>query len=151
MLATVMCPQRDAWLDCAILDPESIVREAAIAVASWVAEPRACTWPSREEVGDAREPTSEAADDLELAVAASWGWEYTVEVWREDGLCIGVFLSTSRLEDDEHAKKVALGQAVLATASGAGDGFDPATAATFIVEKRRTARPAPPRSRDIGR
>ena len=59
-----------------------------------------------------------------------------VEIWREDGLLVGSYLVATCEENDEHAKRVALGQAILANAGGKGDEFDAATAASFIVGKR---------------
>lgn len=152
MLSTVACARRGAWIESALEDPERVVREAAAAVASWVAEPATPPWPRREDIRhEADVPAARADDDLEQGAVASWEWEYAVEVWREDGLLIGIFLSTSCAEDDEHAKRMALGQAILSSADGAGDAFDPATAATFIVGKQRSVRPDAPRWHREGR
>jgi hypothetical protein len=78
----------------------------------------------------------------EAAACLSWQWEYAVEVWREDGLLVGVFLSMAGAEDDERAKRIALGQAILASCAAGGDPFDPSRAAPFIVGKRRVRKNA---------
>ena len=52
-------------------------------------------------------------------------------------MLVGVFLCTTCQDDIEHAKKIALGQAVLASAGPSGDRFEPSTAAAFIVAQRR--------------
>ncbi len=75
-------------------------------------------------------------------VDLDWEWEYAVEVWASDGMLVGVFLCATCQEDSEHAKKIALGQAVLASAGPSGDRFDPSTAAAFIVAKQRVRRDA---------
>lgn len=140
MLTTVDCPQRTAWIDAALRDRDPAVREAATLAACWTATPAdARPWPAREEVPPLDEE-ADALSGLEAAVAMSWQWEYAVEVWRDDGLLVGVFLATSFAEDDHHARAVALGQAILHSTGGGGDAFDPATAATFIVGKRRVPR-----------
>jgi len=82
----------------------------------------------------------EPEESLDESVGLRWEWEYAVEVWREDGLLVGVFLCTLIHEDDEHAKRIAVGQAVLASVSPTGDRFEPSTAAAFIVGKRRIRR-----------
>jgi hypothetical protein len=78
-------------------------------------------------------PSPTAQDDATPA----WRWQYTAEVWASDGLVVGVFGSSSFGEDDEHAKRIALGQAILANAGPRADAFDPAGAAAFIVSKER--------------
>lgn len=102
-----------------------------------VAEP---PWPQREDPRFDRLPDAMAElTPWAPEVALGWQWEYVVEVWRDDGLLVGAYLATTCEEDDEHARRIALGQAILANAGGKGDAFDAATAAAFIVGKRRLA------------
>lgn len=143
MLASVQCADRDVWLERAARDRDPAVRDAATIVGCWVATPGpTAEWPDREALREADAPTDLAEAEFEAAL--DWRWEYAIEVWRDDGLLIGVFLSTACAEDDDHARSVALGQAILSASAGEGDSFDPATAATFIVGKRRTPRRAGP-------
>jgi hypothetical protein len=139
MLARVDCEPRARWLENACADPDPGVRETACIVMSWVAETKPAPWPEREDPGfDLLAPLdtmTEAAADR--AAQFRWQWEYALEVWRDDGLLVGVFLATTCEEDDEHAKRIALGQAILANSAPGGERFDPALAAAFIVGKRR--------------
>jgi hypothetical protein len=139
MLARVACEPRARWLTEACGDPESAVREMAQIVAAWVAIDGESEWPQREDPAfDALAPMDLGADaQLEHAAHFRWQWEYALEVWREDGLLVGVYLATTCEEDDEHAKRIALGHAILASTSPLGERFDPALAAVFIVGKRR--------------
>ena len=57
-------------------------------------------------------------------------------------MLVGVFPCVSCDEDDEHAKRIALGQAILASATPFGDAFDPSDAGTFIVAKARVIGPS---------
>ena len=141
MLANVSCTPRQQWLDRACRDSDPAVRQTATAIASWTAVIEPPPWPQREDplfdcVPDLTEP--EAL--LDAGMGMRWDWEYAVEVWRDDGLLIGVFLCTTCQDDAEHAKKIALGQAVLASAGPSGDRFEPSTAAAFIVAKRQVRR-----------
>lgn len=143
MLARVECRSRERWLQRACGDSDVSVRQTAAAVCSWVRTVEDAPWPAREElplVERGRDGLNPAPDraTLEGTRRPGWRWEYTVEVWRGDGLLVGVFPSTSFGEDDEHAKRIALGQAVLASATPSGDAFDPSAAAAFIVGKRQT-------------
>jgi len=144
MLARLDCEQRQRWLDGASEDRDGAVRETALIVSAWTAHSTGATWPEREDPAFDRVPDLDCDDSAELERAAQmrWGWEYAVEVWRGDGLLVGVFLSTSCGEDDEHAKRIALGQAILASSSKGADRFDPGDAAAFIVGKRRVRRGA---------
>ena len=140
MLARVECDQRIRWLERACRDQDRCVRDTALAVCSWVQKVECAPWPEREElpvpaVLDAGDPAS-GGEPPEGLSRPGWRWEYAVEVWRSDGLLIGVFLATSFREDDEHAKKIALGQAILASATPRGDQFDVSRAAAFIVDKK---------------
>lgn len=147
MLARVDCASRGAWLAEAANDSDEGVRDAALAVTAWILVPTGPRpWPDREELAlDRVAGPLEPESELEVRAALGWEWEYAIEVWREDGLLIGVFLSATCSEDDEHAKKIALGQAILSSAEGRGDSFDPAMAAAFIVGKRRVRRSRPSR------
>jgi hypothetical protein len=116
------------------------VSDTAHAVLAWVAPVSDPPWPAREDVAP------EAADDGSGTGLDSWvagdlhEWEYVIEVWREDGLLVGVFLAAVHEEDDDHAKCVALGQAILASAQTGQDRFEPSSAAAFIVGKRHVVR-----------
>jgi hypothetical protein len=142
MLARVRCRSRARWLDDACEDRDRAVRETATIVSAWTLEPDVVPWPDREDPAFDRVVNldRDRCAELEGSAQLRWEWEYAIEVWRGDGLLMGVFLSTSRREDDEHAKKVALGQAVLASSSAVADRFEPAEAAAFIVGKRRVQR-----------
>ena len=144
MLARVRCGQRTRWLEEACADRDRAVRETATIVSAWTFESDAAAWPEREDPAFDRVPDldCDGSAELERAAQMRWEWEYAVEVWRGDGLLVGVFLSTACREDDEHAKRIALGQAVLASSSEGGDHFDPGDAASFIVGKRRVRRGA---------
>jgi len=139
MLARVACEPRERWLAEAGRDPDSAVRQTALIVSAWTAETADACWPQREDPAFDRVAPLDPASDAELDSAANlrWQWEYAVEVWRDDGMLVGVFLSTACEEDDEHAKCIALGQAILASSAPTGDRFDPASAAAFIVGKRQ--------------
>jgi hypothetical protein len=142
MLARVRCAPRAFWLDIAGDDRDRAVRETAAIVSAWTLELDAASWPDRENMAFDRvaDLDCDGSMELERSVQLRWEWEYTIEVWRGDGQLVGVFLSTSCGEDDEHAKKVALGQAVLASSAGGADRFEPSEAAAFIVGKRRARR-----------
>ena len=140
MLARVRCASRERWLASAGKDPDSAVRDTAIAVVSWVFSPSTPPWPAREDPAYDRLPDVAWECEADAAACLSWQWEYAVEIWRSDGLLVGVFLSTACREDDEHAKRIALGQAILASCASRGDPFDPSEAASFIVGKRRVRR-----------
>ncbi len=138
MLANVSCAQRRDWLAVARVDADSSVRQAASIVTSWTIDVKSPPWPQREDPSFDR--TARLADPetvLDAHAGLRWEWEYVVEVWRADGMLVGVFLCTTCQDDVEHAKKIALGQAVLASAGPSGDRFEPATAAAFIVGQRR--------------
>jgi hypothetical protein len=139
MLARVACEPRERWLAEALGDPDSAVRDTATIVSAWTHPSDEAVWPQREDPAfDRVAPLDPAADaQIERSVRLRWQWEYAVEVWRADGLLVGVYLSTSCREDDEHAKRIALGQAILASSAPGGDAFDPADAAAFIVGKRQ--------------
>jgi hypothetical protein len=142
MLSCVECDARMAWLDEAMHDECRTVRDTATAVAAWVMPVDALPWP-------AREALASHPDGSECAVHPG-EWEYVVEVWRDDALLVGVFLASTHEDDDEHAKCIAMGQAILSTAQPGGDGFEPRTAAAFIVGKRRVARRSRARHGDGG-
>ena len=144
MLGRLECDQRARWLDDACEDRDRAVRETAAIVTAWTAESDEEAWPQREDPAFDRVPDldCDGSVDLECAAQMRWSWEYAVEVWRGDGLLVGVFLSTSCEEDDEHAKRIALGQAILASSSKDADRFDPGDAAAFIVGKRHVRRGA---------
>jgi len=138
MLARVDCDSRARWLARAAEDPDRAVRETATIVSAWTCAEPAPDWPDREDpVFDRLAALDAVADEFERVLHPTWQWEYTLEVWREDGLLVGVFAATVDLEDDEHAKRMALGQAILASAMPTGDRFNPESAAAFIVAKRR--------------
>ena len=140
MLARVECGQRERWLAEAMEDPDLAVRETALIVNAWTVPRGVESWPQREDPAfDRVAPLDSMTGEVQIesAMQPRWQWEYAVEVWREDGLLVGVFLSTTCQEDDEHAKRIALGQAILSSSSPGGDAFEPATAAAFIVGKRQ--------------
>jgi hypothetical protein len=146
MLAQVACPSRVRWLEGATHDRDRAVRDTALAVLAWVTDldPREC--PDREDPRfdtPARTFSAEWSLAEEQESAAGAGWEYAVEVWRADGLPIGVFAAFTCAEDDAHARSIALGQAIMACTSREADPFDPATAAAFIVSKERRPRARP--------
>jgi hypothetical protein len=150
MLANVCCEQRAGWLRAACEDDDVVVRQAANTVTSWTLVVESPPWPQREDPAFDRVPhLAEPEELLEAGAGFGWEWEYAVEVWRNDGMLIGIFLCTTCQDDNEHAKKIALGQAVLASAGPSGDRFDPSTAAAFIVAKRRARRGS--RSQDTRR
>lgn len=139
MLARVECARRTRWLEAACSDGDDAVAATARVVLSWIADPQQPPWPQREDPRFDRVagPTADEVSQLAFDSALRWRWEYVVEVWRADGLLIGTFLAATCEEDDEHAKRIALGQAILANAGAKGESFDAGTAATFIVGKRR--------------
>lgn len=139
MLARVDCHDRLRWLEAACADGDEAVAASALAVLSWVVEPAESTWPQREDPRFDRvaHPLGRTVAWTAAESRSRWRWEYVVEVWREDGLLIGSFLVATCDEDDVHAKRIALGQAILANAGDNGDAFDAATAAAFIVAKRQ--------------
>lgn len=139
MLARVACEPRSRWLTQAMRDSDAAVRDTALIVSAWTAGGKEAVWPDREDPAfDRVAPLDPASDaQIERAVALKWQWEYAIEVWREDGMLVGVYLSTAYEEDDQHAKRIALGQAILASSAPGGDAFDPALAAAFIVGKRQ--------------
>jgi len=140
MLAHIDCEQRIPWLQGALSDGDEGVRTTALVVLAWVTPVDEPPWPVRE-MCDREDHGSSSSWAPEHAGpnCARQGWEYAVEVWRSDGLLIGVFAVTTCEEDDSHARSIALGQAILANAGSRGDEFDPATAAMFIVAKCRRA------------
>lgn len=144
MLARVQCPESSRWLKSAMADRDESVRQTALMVAAWTAAPADPPWPEREDPAFDRvsDLDHDGFSELERAASMRWEWEYAVEVWRGDGLLVGVFLCTTCAEDDEHAKRIALGQAILASGAAHADRFEPAEAAAFIVGKRRIRRPA---------
>ncbi len=138
MLANVTCARRRDWLAAAYLDGDPAVRQAASIVISWTLDVETPPWPQREDPSfDRVAPLADPETLLDAGVGLRWEWEYVVEVWRADGMLVGVFLCTTCQDDVEHAKKIALGQAVLASAGPSGDRFEPATAAAFIVAQRQ--------------
>lgn len=140
MLAHVSCPQRTSWLEEALSDADSSVAAIALLVLSWVSEVDEPPWPQREDPSfDGAAAASTEDPNGPAAVSSRWQWEYVVEVWRDDGLLLGSYLVATCAEDDEHARRIALGQAILANAGGRGDPFDALTAASFIVDKRQLA------------
>lgn len=153
MLAHIDCDKRTRWLEAALCDREPCVRQTALIVVSWIASTAEPSWPQREDpIFDRVLDLADAAVVLDSAAGLRWEWEYAVEVWRFDGLLMGVFLSVTCQDDDEHAKKMALGQAVLASAGPGADRFDPSTAASFIVAKRKVRHDArPPGGKRNGR
>jgi hypothetical protein len=139
MLANIDCRDRTEWLEAACSDADEGVAQTALGVLSWVAQPTDPPWPQREDPRFDRvaAPLDEAAPCVSTAAPSRWQWEYVVEVWRDDGLLLGSYVAATCDDDDEHAKRIALGQAILANSGGTGDAFDAATAAAFIVAKRR--------------
>jgi hypothetical protein len=139
MLSHVACEQRIGWLEAARADPHTSVSMSAIAVLAWIAEPEGAPWPDREDPSFDRLPDAPCRGNpvLESGPGSRWQWEYVVEIWRDDGLLIGCYVAMTCAEDDEHAKRIALGQAIIANAGGRGDSFDAGAAAAFIVGKRR--------------
>ena len=145
MLAELSCEGHDEWLDSACQDRDLAVREVAAAVRSWTACVEPPPWPQREDPAFDLAPRPLDHDVLlEASSDLGWQWEYAVEVWRGDGMLVGVFLCATCQEDIEHAKKIALGQAVLASTEPLGDRFDPSDAAAFVVAQRRVRRAARP-------
>jgi hypothetical protein len=142
MLARVECAERLIWLEAALEDPDEDVRYAARAVTAWILEVNPVPWPHREDPHFDRTPQalSNVEEELEASALLRWEWEYSVEIWRGDGLLLGVYLAMTCEEDDEHAKCIALGQAILASADPFGDAFEPELTAAFITEKRRVRR-----------
>jgi hypothetical protein len=139
MLARVRGDRCMAWLEEALADSDEAVSATATCALAWVVEADDPPWPQREDPSFDR-IADQMTDDSDFAASTmlpGWQWEYVLEVWRDDGLLLGVFLATTCAEDDEHAKRIALGQAILANAGGRGDAFDASTAAAFIVGKRR--------------
>lgn len=148
MLANVSCERRAEWLTAACSDGDVAVRQVASTVMSWTLAVESPPWPQREDPAFDRVPLLDEPETLlDAGASLGWEWEYAVEVWRDDGMLVGVFLSATCQDDNEHAKKIALGQAVLASAGPSGDSFDPSTAAAFIVAKRRVRREARPPGR----
>ncbi len=141
MLASVACPQRDAWLDIALRDLDRGVRDTATIVRAWLTPCADAGLPVREVIVDGI-ADSDPDDGPERALpgVCSYEWEYTVEVWRMDGLPLGSYFVRTCQEDDRHARSIALGQAILANVGTRGDAFDPELAATFIVDKSRRPR-----------
>ena len=139
MLSRVDCTSRSRWIQAAETDRDPGVRQMACIVSAWVCEVGDPPWPAREESAWDESAYELAGEHVELEIAAGvrYDWEYVVEVWRADGLPVGVFLAATCAEDDEHAKCIALGQAVLASASARGERFEPSEAAAFIIGKRR--------------
>ena len=142
MLSRIECADRAGWLETALTDSDEGVRHTALMVVGWTLPVSSVPWPDREDPGFDRTPevSPEAEDELESSVAPNWKWEYSVEVWRADGLLLGVYLAVTCEEDDEHARCIALGQAILASAAPLGDAFESDRAATFITAKRRVRR-----------
>jgi len=158
MLVHVRCDERLTWLEAATGDSDEGVRETALAVLAWVLPVIEPPWPEREAcVRHGRIDSAEfCGESVAESVATRGGWEYAIEVWRSDGLLVGVYAVTTCEEDDVHARSIALGQAILANTGRRGDVFDPATAATFIVAKHErgpgsATREPPPRGRSDGR
>lgn len=141
MLALVECDERIPWLEAACSDGDVAVAQTAHVVLSWIVNPPEPPWPQREDPAFDRlgGPSADEVSQSPFERVLRWKWEYVVEVWREDGLLIGAFLAPTCEEDDEHARRVALGQAILANAGAHGEEFDAGTAAAFIVGKRRLA------------
>jgi len=145
MLAHVECEERERWLRRADADACARVRTMAMLVAAWTMTAEGVPWPPRENARDLG-ASPIPGELLGLAEPFRWRWEYVVEVWREDGLPVGVFLAATCEEDDEHARRIALGQAVLAATSAGADRFEPERAAAFIVAKRQVRRGGPRRT-----
>jgi len=139
MLAWVTCGQRDEWLKAARRDTDRGVRDTAGIVSSWLCPAEGPPCPARELRAVDLEDPDDAAE-CALLGTRGYEWEYAVEVWRGDGLQLGVFFVSTCQEDDRHARSIALGQAILANVGPQGDAFDPEFAATFIVDKGRRPR-----------
>ncbi len=139
MLASVSCRQREEWLHSALRDSDRCVRETAGIVLSWLCSAEPSEYAASE---DPAAPPTDSDDVAERALLGAQGyeWEYAIEVWRRDGLQLGVFFVSTCQEDDRHARSIALGQAILANTGPRGDTFDPEFAATFIVDKGRRPR-----------
>jgi hypothetical protein len=141
MLANVSCDRSNEWLNEACSDPDVAVRQSASAVMSWTLSVPSPPWPQREDPGfDQVALLSEPEALLDSGASLDWEWEYAVEVWGGDGMLVGVFLCATCQQDNEHAKKIALGLAVLASSRPDGDRFEPSTAAAFVVAKRQVRR-----------
>jgi hypothetical protein len=140
MLSRVDCEQRPRWLEAAEKDPDPSVRETARAVAAWVCRPDRPGWPRREECAHLATDGQSIGCGIGDVDGVRNGWHYIVEVWRSDGLLVGTYAATVCVEDDAHAKCIALGQAVLESTSERGDPFEPAEAAAFIIDKREVGR-----------
>ena len=151
MLACADCAPRTVWLEKAAHDDSRAVRDTALTVLAWVTPVAEPPWPEREDTHcDADEPDALVECDDPTA-GGRREWEYVVEVWREDALLVGVFLSSVNEEDDDHAKCIALGQAVLASVQPGQDAFEPSSAAAFIVGKRHVTRRSSVRRGGLGR
>lgn len=139
MLSRVDCPMRRRWLDAAMCDSDVRVRETARIVAAWTSRPGYPPWPTREErpLGESEHCGAGHGAWPQDVARVREGWSYVVEVWRSDGMLVGTYAATTCAEDDQHAKCIALGRAVLDSTSAHGDHFNPSDAAAFIVEKRR--------------
>ncbi len=95
MLSRVSCDQREIWLSAACTDSDPAVSQTASAVLAWTLEPESAPWPEREDPSFDRMPQLVKPEEtLDASVGLRWEWEYAVEVWREDGLLVGVFLCT---------------------------------------------------------
>jgi hypothetical protein len=141
MLENVSCEHSNEWLTAACSDRDVAVRQSASAVMSWTLTVPSPPWPQREDPAfDQVAQLSEPEALLDSGACLGWEWEYAVEVWSGDGMLVGVFLCTTCQQDNEHAKKIALGQAVLASSGPGGDRFEPSTAAAFVVAKRQVRR-----------
>lgn len=151
MLGAVDCALRLAWLETALHDRDAEVRLTAAAVLPYVIEPPVPPWPTREDprFDKAVQLAFDGLGDAETECGDGfrWEWEYVVEVWREDGLLIGVFLAHTCNEDERHAGAIALGQAVLQSVGPCGEQFDSARAGAFVTEKRRIRKVRGPDSR----
>jgi len=140
MLAIVLCPQRERWLECALQDPDSAVSETASIVQSWTQPPVSRACPARQVVATSLTPDDGRSIRSERHRSRGDEWEYTVEVWGAGGTLVGSYYVTTCAEDDAHARSLALGQAILASSRGRADTFDPESAATFVVEKAHRRR-----------
>jgi len=140
MLASVDCERRMEWLEAATADEDRDVAFTARAALSWVVPVAQAPWPAREDVERHPRPEPNALSDIPTLAPDTREWEYVVEVWRDDALLVGVFLASIHEEDDDHAKCIALGQAIVASTHPGQDRFEPSTAAAFIVGKRRVTR-----------
>ncbi len=139
MLERLDCDDRITWLSDALADAHPSVSATALCVMAWVLDPSEAPWPARE--GPPADTGLSRSEGLSAGLpdepASRWQWEYVVEIWREDGLLVGVYPASTCAEDDEHAKRIALGQAIIDSAGRRADRFDPGSAAAFIVEKRQ--------------